>query len=253
LQFTPGTTGQLFLAPNDDWYMLWNNSGSLTVSVCAGGAPCTVAATATVPSFAAPLDLVAFAATGTPSGCGASTPTYSWNFGDGTAVSTAQNPSHAYAAAGTYTWTLTVTVGTATASQTGTIAISTSGCAPTSYVVLAQPPTSLALMWQGTGATVTAGQVVNISVSGSQTWTDNGQAWTAAGNAADPTVGPNSPMPGAPRMALVGRIGATGTPFLVGASLQFTAGASGQLFLAPNDDWYMLWNNVGSLTATVCK
>jgi RHS repeat-associated protein len=99
---------------------------------------------------------------------------------------------------------------------------------------------------------VAAGQLVTISVAAGQTWSKGGQAWTAAGNAADPTSPGNSPLPGAPRMALVGRIGATGASFLVGTSTQFSAAASGELFLAPNDEWYLVWDNAGSLTVSIC-
>jgi YD repeat-containing protein len=86
-------------------------------------------------------------------------------------------------------------------------------CAATTAVVVAQPPTPLAAMWQGTGVTVTAGQLVRIRVVGTQTWTKGGQAWTAAGNAADPLRlrqgygGPPKP----PAKAVVGfRAGGTG-------------------------------------------
>jgi hypothetical protein len=39
----------------------------------------------------------------------------------------------------------------------------------------------------------------------------------------------------APYGALVGRIGADGTPFLIGSSLTFIPGSSGELYLAVND------------------
>jgi RHS repeat-associated protein len=29
-------SGELFLAPNDEWYLVWGNAGSLTVSICVG-------------------------------------------------------------------------------------------------------------------------------------------------------------------------------------------------------------------------
>jgi PKD repeat protein len=253
-QFTASTSGQLFLAPNDDWYLLWDNSGSLSVTTCMGGTSCSVSATATVPATAAPGDSVAFAATCSPTGCGTATPAYSWDFGDGSPASAAQNPTHIYTPPGTYTWTLTVVVATVTTTRTGTIAVSVAPpCTPTTAAVLAQPsPQTLATMWQGTGASITAGQTVTITVAGSQTWVNGGQSYTAAGNPNDVTSGANVPMPGAPRMALVGRIGTTGAPFLIGTSLQITAQATGQLFLAPNDDWYLLWDNSGSLSVSIC-
>jgi len=64
--------------------------------------------------------------------------------------------------------------------------------------------------------------------------------------------GTNCPLSGAHLMALVGRIGAEGAPFLIGHSRTFTAPASGELYLAPNDNWYLLWDNSGSVSAAVC-
>ena len=252
-QVTAAATGPVYLAPNDDWYLLWDNAGSLTVSTCAESPVCTVTATATVPTSATAGAPVALTATGTPSGCGAGAPTYTWDFGDGSAASTTASPTHVYVTAGMYGWAVTVQAGSAMAVRTGTITVSAApGCTPTAAAVAAQTPASLAAMWQGTGVTVAAGQLVTISVAAGQTWTKGGQAWTAAGNAADPTSAGNSPMPGAPRMALIGRIGTTGASFLVGTSTQFTAAASGELFLAPNDEWYLVWGNAGSLTVAIC-
>jgi PKD repeat protein len=214
-----------------------------------------VSATAIVPTTATVATSVAFAATCSPSGCGTATPAYSWDFGDGTAFSAQQNPSHIYADVGTYTWTLTVVVDTATTTKTGTITVSTApSCIATTTSVLARPsPQTLDGMWQATGVPLAPGDVVTVTVGGGQTWTRGGQAWTADGNPADLTIGYNSPLPGGPRMALVGRVGLLGSSFLVGASFQFTAQASGQLYLAPNDDWYLLWNDAGSLTVSICR
>ena len=85
-------------------------------------------------------------------------------------------------------------------------------------------------MWQATGVTVTAGQTVSVTATG--TWT-SGSAFTADGDPATTLTGADCPLAGAHLMALVGRIGPTGTPFLVGARLTVTAPASGQLYLAP--------------------
>jgi hypothetical protein len=104
-------------------------------------------------------------------------------------------------------------------------------------------------MWQGTGVTVTAGQKVSVTASG--TWT-SGSAFTADGDPATVVDGPNCPLPGAHLMALVGRIGTTGTPLLIGQQTTFTASASGELYLAPKDNWYALWDNSGSLSVAVC-
>ena len=122
-------------------------------------------------------------------------------------------------------------------------------------MVLAKPTGSgVAGMWQGTGVQVTAGDALAISVAGTQTWTNGGRAWTAAGDAADVlTQGANCPLTNAPRMALVGRIGANGTPFLIGSQKDLVAASSGELYLAPNDYWYWLSDNVGLLTVAVCR
>jgi PKD repeat protein len=255
-QFVPTESGVLYLAPNDEWYMTWDNAGSVTVSLCTGGTPCSVASTATVPTAASAGLAVAFASTGTPGGCGSVTPTFSWDFGDGSNATT-QNPSHTYATAGSYTWTLTVQAGTAVATKTGVITVNPPGvCLPSTAAVSAAPSASnpsLAAMWQPTGATVTSGQLLTISADSSQTWIHSGVTATAPGIAGDVMTDPNNvPLTGAPRMALVGRIGASGTPFLVGLFAQFSAGATGELYLAPNDLWYDLGNNSGSLSVSIC-
>jgi PKD repeat protein len=256
-QFTPSASGTLYLAPNDEWYMTWDNSLTVTVSICTGGTPCTLDSTATVPASGVAGSPVAFASSGTPSNCGAGATSYSWNFGDSTAASTEQNPSHTYAAAGSYTWTLTVQAGTATSTKTGVIAVVSAGvCLPSTATVSSVPSASapsLANMWQTTGAAVTSGQLLTVSVGVGQTWTHAGQAFTASGNAGEVMNDVNAPMSGAPRMALVGRIGTSGTPFLVGLFTQFTASGSGELYLAPNDLWYDLGNNSGSLSVSICR
>jgi PKD repeat protein len=247
-QFTSAASGNLYLAPNDLWYDQYNNSGTMTVSICRGGSPCAISATATVPTSAAPGDPVAFTASCSPNNCGVAMGSYSWSFGDGT-TSTAQNPTHVYSSVGTYSWTLTVQMATATTTRSGSITVAPT-CTPSSATVFANPGVSAAALWQSAGTSVTSGQAVTISTPG--TWTSNGTAYTAAGNGSDMTSGANVALPGQARLSLLGRIGTSGTPFLVGASSQFTAGASGTLYFAPNYEWYMLWQNSGSLSASVC-
>ena len=250
---TVPATGALYLAPNDYWYLLWDNAGSLSVSSCVGAAPCSVEAGTTVPTSGAPSVPVAFAATGTVGTSCTGTSTFVWDFGDGSS-SADQNPAHAYTTSGTYTWTVTVQAGTATETRTGTIVVREPGaCIPSTHSIVAKPSGSgVAGMWQVTGVTVQAGESVTLD-AGAQTWTNGGRAWTAAGDAADVLAqGENSPMSGAPRMALVGRIGASGRPFLVGAQTQVTASATGALYLAPNDYWYLLWDNAGSMSVSAC-
>ena len=123
-------------------------------------------------------------------------------------------------------------------------------CTP-SVTVSGAPPSSppVTAMWQPSGVTVTAGQTVSVTASG--TWT-SGTAFTANGDPNTIITGDNCPLSGAHLMALVGRIGPNGTPFLIGQTKTFTASTSGELYLAPNDNWYLLWDNSGSLSVAVC-
>jgi glucose/arabinose dehydrogenase len=123
--------------------------------------------------------------------------------------------------------------------------------APKTVVVDAAQGTSLATMWKATGVSVTAGQRLTLRVGGNQTWISAGVSWGPGGNPQDLTTPNDSPLPGAPRMALVGRIGISGTPFLVGRYAQFTATVSGELYLSANDEWYLLWNNSGTMAVNV--
>ena len=253
-ELTAATGGELYLAPNDDWYLLWDNAGTLAVSVCAGPATCRVEAAATAPATATAGTPVSFAGTGTATAC-AGAAVFEWDFGDGSPVSSAASPSHTYATGGTYTWTLTVRADTATVTRSGSIQVREPGaCTTEMRTVLAKPTGGgLAGMWQATGITVALGDVIEFDAAGGQTWTNGGQACSADGDAADVLQGQNCPMPGSGRMALVGRIGERGTPFLVGQHRQITAAAAGQLYLAPNDDWYLLWDNAGSLAVSICR
>jgi hypothetical protein len=106
-------------------------------------------------------------------------------------------------------------------------------------------------LWQTTGISLTAGQPVTVTTAGS--WTDAGISLTGDGNPLVTVTGPNCPLSGQPVLALIGRIGATGTPFLVGATRTFTPTTSGVLYLAPQDNWYTTWDNTGSLSVTICR
>ncbi len=249
------TTGTLYLAPNDNWYMQWNDSGSLAVTICVGAPEpvmCT-GVTATAPVTGAVGSPVAFTAQPSPAGCIGAV-TYEWALGDGTS-SAEGTASTTYYAAESYTWTLEATVGgVAVAPQTGTIAVSNYICRP--RTVLAAPPARAgmnpaAAMWQDMGMTVQAGDDLRITAAG--TWRAGNHALTAAGDGSQAVTGPNCPMSGAPLMALVARIGATGTPFLVQGGQAIPVTTTGTLYLAPNDNWYTLWNNSGSLAVTLCS
>jgi PKD repeat protein len=246
-------SGKLYLAPNDNWYTLWDNTGSLAVTISVGApvaVPCT-GVTAAAPATGGVGSPVTFAAQASPSGCTGAV-AYQWVFGDG--MSSAQGTvAHTYYAADSYTWTLSAAVdGVAVAPRAGTITVSNE--ASTARTVVAAPQSRAGVdpveaMWQDTGLTVTAGDALRITATGS--WRDGSQLLTAAGDGSQLVTGPNCPLSGAPLLALVARIGATGIPFLVRVGEAMPVTASGKLYLAPNDNWYTLWDNAGSLAVTI--
>jgi hypothetical protein len=255
LQFMATQTDVLYLAPNDDWYLLWDNSGNLAVSVGTAPpapVPCTGVAT-TVPTTAGLASPVTLTATPAPAGC-VGTVTYSWNYGDGSVYGTQAVTAHLYAALNTYTWSLTAQVGGSAVVRTGSIVVTDAvvSSATVTAAPVAQPGVDpVQSMWQSTGVTVHAGDIVTIDVAAGSTWQNGSQILTADGNAGDMVSGPNCPMPDQPRLALVARIGPTGVPFRVGSQVQFVASQDDLLYLAPNDKWYLLWNNSGNLTVTI--
>ena len=217
------------------------------------GSTACAGVTATAPATGTVGSPVAFIALPSPAGC-TGTVTYQWALGDGTS-STEGTASHTYYAAQSYTWTLSAMVdGAAVATQTGTIAVSDYACTP--RTVVAAPPARAgvhpsAAMWQDMGMTVQAGDDLRITAVG--TWRNGSQVLTAAGDGNQVVTGSNCPMSGAPLLALVARIGATGTPFLVQGGQAISVTTTGTLYLAPNDNWYTLWDNTGSLTVTLCS
>ena len=254
--FTPSANGVLYLAPQDNWYTTWDNAGSLSVPVCP-------AATPTCAYALSPLSSGTIAAGG-----GSGSFTVSTESGCSWTAATTASWIRITAGSGTGSGTVTYTVDLNTgAARTGTITVadktytvsqaSGSGIVCTTASVLASPPPlpgvgGVEPMWQSTGVTLTAGQAVVITASG--TWSDAGVALTAAGHPSVTVSGTNSPYPaGAPLLSLIGRIGPAGAPFLIGASSSFTPTASGVLYLAPQDNWYTLWDNAGSLSVSVCQ
>jgi hypothetical protein len=246
VRFTATQNDLLYLAPNDDWYTLWDNDGSLTVSVC-------VAPSAAVPTTASLGTPAAFAGTPTPAGR-TGTVTSAWVPPNGGARVVEAATPHGYATTSTFARTLTALVGDSALVRTGSTAVTESGRSDTT--VAAKPAEQAEVdpvqgMWQSTGVTVHAGDVVTISVAPGATWQNGARVLTADGDAADVVNGSNCPMPGQPRLALVGRIGPTGLPFRVGTQAQFTATQDDLLYLAPNDEWYLLWDNGGRLTVSI--
>ena len=126
--------------------------------------------------------------------------------------------------------------------QTYTVSQESAGPVTVTNVTVQAKPTpppgvgGVDTLWQTTGVTLTAGQPVTIAATGS--WVDASVSYTAAGHATTTVTGPNCPLSGQKLMALIGRIGTSGTPFLIGPTLSFTPGTSGLLYLAPQDNWY---------------
>jgi choline dehydrogenase-like flavoprotein len=110
--------------------------------------------------------------------------------------------------------------------------------------------------WQGTGVQVN-GQSWQLAVCTGGEWTanpDTGKV-SAAGN---PRLiaKPGYTLPGQPEGALIGRIGTSGVPFLVGNQAQLPRGQQGELQLCINDDLDRrygagLSDNQGSLSVEV--
>ena len=100
-------------------YHCWKGDGD-----CPGGSStCTLACSATAPTTAQQDELVAFAATATPSSLCTGSVSYDWTFGDGSPHSSEQNPSHTYTAAGPFSWTMTASVSGASCPRGGTITV----------------------------------------------------------------------------------------------------------------------------------
>ena len=100
--------------------------------------------------------------------------------------------------------------------------------------------------WTDTGIDVATGDAVQITA-----W---GEVFHNEGSSIGPEGFPNrpdllTPLDRANHAGLLGRVGATGPPFYVGAGTTFTVGQEGRLFLGINDGG--LENNRGSFTAKV--
>lgn len=101
--------------------------------------------------------------------------------------------------------------------------------------------------WQDTGLFLPAGSTARISASGK--WSP----WPAAGLWSGPEG--NETWQGQvsfiPASALMGRLGASGKPFFIGAEAEITAKDNGQLYLAMNDLFSALWDNAGQMNADI--
>lgn len=110
--------------------------------------------------------------------------------------------------------------------------------------------------WQGTGMQVN-GQSWQLAVCTGGQWTAN-PATGMVGAAGNPRLIAKSgyALPGQPEGALIGRIGNSGVPFLVGNQVQLPRGQQGELQLCINDDLdgrygAGLSDNLGSLSVEV--
>jgi hypothetical protein len=119
--------------------------------------------------------------------------------------------------------------------------------------------------WQDTGITVNPGNVLTIQyVSGLWRWTGDRADYDGNG---DPvangryldicTTNYDCPITDAPLDALIGKIGPSGTPFLIGNGITFTvpndAGSNQRLYLVGNDSFSGLYDNVGSIAVSITK
>ncbi|MGR3964889.1 GMC family oxidoreductase [Pseudomonas sp. 910_23] len=90
--------------------------------------------------------------------------------------------------------------------------------------------------WQGTGVQVN-GHSWQLAVCTGGQWTANpGTGMVGAAGHPGLTAKPGYTLPGQPEGALIGRIGPSGAPFLVGNQAQLPRGQQGELQLCINDD-----------------
>ena len=109
--------------------------------------------------------------------------------------------------------------------------------------------------WVDSGVDVAEGVPLSLAASGTAITANldeypaassgpDGQGWNL-GCGQYEGAPPPCALDGAPYGALVARIGADGDPFLVGSSLAFTPVASGDLYLAVNDNLDFYSDNAG--------
>jgi hypothetical protein len=101
--------------------------------------------------------------------------------------------------------------------------------------------------WQNTGVFLENGQVVSIVASGKWSpWPEVG-AWSGP----EGNITWNVEVPGIPGGALMAKLGHDGKPFKVGSVQTFRAQDYGMLYLAMNDPFSYLFNNVGEVEADI--
>lgn len=102
--------------------------------------------------------------------------------------------------------------------------------------------------WQSTGLNISAGNLLEVTATGTTTAWAGGPAIGPNGFGTDPMGPANSLVSSAPQGALVGRIG-TASGFFVGSSLSSDVSSSGTVSLGYNDTF--IGNNSGSFTADI--
>jgi hypothetical protein len=103
--------------------------------------------------------------------------------------------------------------------------------------------------WMDSGFDVTAGQSVTITAFGNALTGPLKDYPDAHSNPDGQITNCSLIVPGhdcAPYGALIGRIGVSGTPFLIGSSFTFTPSVSGDLYLAVNDNLFDYVDNHGN-------
>lgn len=102
--------------------------------------------------------------------------------------------------------------------------------------------------WTDTGLDVQAGQRLEVNAAGELAANPENRT-SPDGFANKPEWRKYNVLAEAPHMALIGRVGASGQPFLVGAAFRGPAPAAGRLYLGINDR--DVGNNAGAFKATV--
>jgi hypothetical protein len=87
-----------------------------------------------------------------------------------------------------------------------------------------------------TGIAVRESDRILVEADGSITLSNNGADVANPGGAG--RQAPNAPLPNHPAGALIARIGANGSPIIVGNRQSFTANSTGRLYLGINDDYF---------------
>jgi hypothetical protein len=90
--------------------------------------------------------------------------------------------------------------------------------------------------WMGTGVFVRRGERLGMQTEGSIYLVSGGQDEASPAGARNQRRAAGAPLPAVLAGALIGRIGASGTPFGIGDQSSIVAPAAGELYLGVNDD-----------------